>query len=64
MSERRDKFWQWLAFKMPKALIYFCGIRLWAWATSKQWEDQDATTVTMDQCLDRWDNLRIPHDRP
>ncbi len=50
----REKFWQWLAGKLPKPLIYFAAVRLIAHATS----GKHGTTVLPElpavEALGRW----------
>ena len=36
MSSFVEKFWMWLAFRMPKKLVYFCTIRLGAFVTQHE----------------------------
>ena len=51
-----EKFWQWLAKRMPKKLVYFCGIRLWAFATCGKYGDQEVPALKMDDALKRWED--------
>lgn len=50
-----EKFWFWLAWAMPKKLVYMCGIRLWAHGTTGQYADTVAPELTMDEAIRRWD---------
>jgi hypothetical protein len=54
-----SKTWNWLAFKMPRWLVYFCGIRIWANGTQGAYSDQDVTTLTMEKALERFEPLRL-----
>ncbi len=38
-SKFSEKFWMWLSFRMPKKLVYFCAIRLGAFATQGKYSD-------------------------
>lgn len=51
---RREKFWRWLAHQMPRALVYFCTIRLFAHATTGKWGACHPVDVNIFQALDRW----------
>ena len=55
---KRNRFWYWLAWAVPKRLVYFCGIRLWAYATTGKYSDTVATEVDMDMALKRWEVAR------
>ena len=50
-----EKFWMWLAWRMPRKLVYFCGIRMWAHATGPKWPTTEAPAITADLTLRRWD---------
>lgn len=44
---------RWLAWKLPRKLVYFASIRLWAHATPPG-SDVNATTLTVREALERW----------
>ena len=49
-------FWQWLAWKLPKRLVYHCGIRIWARATCHgSGCKEDITITTMNNAIRRWE---------
>ena len=51
-----DTFWQWLAFKLPKKLVYHCTIRVWVRATCHgSGCGEDITTTTVSDALRRWE---------
>lgn len=52
----QEEFWQWLAFKLPRKLVYHCGIRIWARATTHgSGYGEDVTITTMDDAIRRWE---------
>ena len=52
----KDTFYQWLAFKLPKKLVYHCTIRIWAHATQcPSGLKECASTTTMGNALKRWE---------
>jgi hypothetical protein len=50
-----ERFWFWLAWAIPKKLVYFSGIRLWAHATQGEYSHVEAPAVTMDESIKRWE---------
>ena len=48
----------WIAWHLPHKVIYFCGIRMWAYASGTGCSYQDASTITMDATIDCWDNYK------
>lgn len=50
-----DKFFQWLAWRMPRKLVYFCAIRLGAAATTGQYGDTEVPALLFTDALKRWD---------
>ncbi len=52
---RGGAFWQWLAFKLPKELVYHCAIRVWAHATTcPSGCSEEAGETTMNDAIQRW----------
>ena len=52
----KDTFCQWLAFKLPKKLVYHCTIRVWAHATTcPSGRKELVYDTTMDDALRRWE---------
>lgn len=47
--------WHWLAYRLPRELVYWVGIRLLIHAVSGKWSDEDASELTAWEVLDRWD---------
>ena len=53
---RGGAFWQWLAFKLPKKLVYHCTIRTWAHATTcPSGRKENVYETTMENALVRWE---------
>ncbi len=50
-----DKFYTWIASKLPKKLVYFCTIRVWAHATTTPYDRTDPTQVRLMTVLKRWE---------
>ena len=48
------KFYQWLAYKLPKQLIYFCYIRVHANATCTKYSNRHPDEVNWREALDCW----------
>jgi len=52
-----EQLYWWLAFKLPKRLIYYCVIRVWARTTCGSWSGEDCTATTMADATKRWESL-------
>lgn len=46
MSLRQVKFWYWLVDLLPKKLVYFTVMRVWARATTEKYTDKHPDEVT------------------
>jgi hypothetical protein len=44
----------WLAWKLPKSLVYWCAIRLIAHATTNEYGNTVVPEVTAMDALERW----------
>jgi hypothetical protein len=49
------RFLWWLAWKLPRRLVYFCHIRLWAWATTGRYGDTRPDELSWDEACKRWE---------
>lgn len=49
-----DKFWFWLARRVPKKLAYWCAIVVGAHATTGKHSAQIVPDLTLIQALERW----------
>ena len=45
----------WLAWRLPKKLVYWCLQRAWAFATDKNYSDTVIHEVTMQTVIKRWE---------
>jgi hypothetical protein len=45
-----------IARSLPRSIIYWCGIVLWANATQNEYSDTEAPAIRMDEVLRRWKN--------
>lgn len=50
--------WKWIAWKLPKPLIYWCAIRLIAFATTGKYGKQCVPELAAMDALKRWDVSR------
>ncbi len=50
-----DKFYEWLAYKLPKRLVYFCGIRLMVHGTGRTYSTTTVSSVRAITLLRRWE---------
>ena len=55
MEKDTKGFYQTIAWWLPKKLVYFAGIRLWANASTGKWSNEEAPKITLDVALQRWD---------
>ena len=49
-----EKFYSWLAYRLPKRLVYFASIRLMSHATVGQYGNTIVPELTAMDALDRW----------
>lgn len=52
-----EKLWQWVAYHLPRRVVYFAAIRAWAYATTGKYSSEVAPAVTMDRVLIRWEEM-------
>lgn len=57
-----EKLTMKLAWMMPRRLVYWCAIRLFAHATQGRYSDQVVPDLTAADALKRW--LEPPHASP
>lgn len=50
----KDKFYMWLAQRLPKRLVYFCAVRVGAHATTRQFSAQIVPDLNFLEALKRW----------
>ena len=51
----KDKFYMWLAHKLPRRLVYFCAVRVAAYATTRQYASTIVPDLKALDALKRWD---------
>lgn len=51
-----EKFWMWLAWRMPRQLTYWCAMRLLAQATQGQYSNQVVPELNAMDALKRWEH--------
>lgn len=49
-----EKFWLWLAYRLPRRLVYWAGIRLIANATNGEYKNQTVPDLAAMDALHRW----------
>lgn len=47
-------FWRWIAFHLPRPLIYWATIRLGAEVTCGKWGTTIVSELTLMEALNRW----------
>lgn len=62
-SINRDKFAMWLAWKLPRRLVYWCAIRVNAAASQGGYGHEIVPEITMMDALDRWAGKKCEHGR-
>jgi len=50
-----DKFWFWIAYKLPRKLVYFAVIRLGAEVTTGEWSNTVVPELSLMDAISRWD---------
>ncbi len=58
----KERIQFWLVWRLPKWVIYFSVIRAWAYATTGQFSDVDATVVSVDWMLRAWNDIPVSKD--
>lgn len=53
-----EKCYIWLAWKLPRRLVYWCVVRAAAHATTGSWSHVETPAVTVVECLERWRDVR------
>lgn len=48
------KIWRFIAWKVPKKLVYWCAMRLICNATQGQYGNQNVPDLTAMDALERW----------
>lgn len=51
----KDKIAMWIAWHLPRWLVYWCAIRLNAHATQGVWGNESPNDISIMDALGRWD---------
>jgi hypothetical protein len=54
----RENLLMWLAWRMPRGLVYWCVIRVWAAATTGEYGSEEGPAIRVETALKRWDDGR------
>jgi hypothetical protein len=52
---RAEKIWQWLAWRLPRGLVYWCAIRVMAHATTGRYGTTVVPELPAMEALSRWE---------
>lgn len=55
LSELQHKAWMWLVWRLPRRLIYFAVIRVWAHGTMGQYGNTRPDDLGWNEALKRWE---------
>lgn len=55
-----EKFWRWLAWALPRAVVYHCMIRGWAHGTTGKFGHTEGPALSMSDALARWEDMEEP----
>ncbi len=55
IRRNREKLYMWFIWKLPRSLMYFAVIRVWAHGTQHQWGTTAPNDLTWEEALKRWD---------
>ena len=50
----RDKFYNWIASRLPRRIVYHAVIRVWAGVTTTKYTAKTPDEVTWDMALSAW----------
>jgi len=50
----KDCLMRWLAWKLPRTLVYWCSIRLVSHATTGPWSNEEAPRLLAMDAVNRW----------
>jgi len=50
-----EKICTWLAWKLPRRVVYWASVRLGSSATVQPWENQVVPELTVAEALNRWE---------
>jgi len=50
----KEKLLFWIAWKMPRSIVYFCAVRVGAYATTHEYSSQVVSELLFIDVLKRW----------
>ena len=53
----KEDFYNWLAWKLPKKLVYYATVRLIAYGTGSNYNKTNVSTVRAITVLKRWEKV-------
>jgi hypothetical protein len=53
-----EKIWMWLAWRLPRRLVYWCAIRLGSYGT-RIYREQEVPALLFMDALQRWDKKEV-----
>lgn len=53
--KRKERFWQFIAWHLPKTLVMWCYMRVGAHATTGDYGHTNADELSMMDAIKRWD---------
>lgn len=54
IGKRKENFFRWVAYRLPRELVYWAAIRVMASATIGSHSNQIVPELTAAQALERW----------
>ena len=51
----REKLYMWFIWRLPRSLMYWAVIRVWAHGTSHPWGTTAPNDLTWSEALNRWE---------
>ena len=55
MSVRMVKLHYWFIDRLPRWIVYWCGMRLWVAGTTGKYDTTVAPELTLDEAIRRWE---------
>lgn len=53
-KELSDNLWSWIAWRLPRRLVYWSSVRLMTYGTVGKYGTQKPNQLTIDEALRRW----------
>lgn len=55
LREAREGAWRWIAWRLPRRLVYWAAIRVMVHATTGRWSNQIVPDIEPAEILTRWE---------